>query len=177
MTSAPTPTAIDLDRSLVPVRDALLTDARAEAERLIAAARRDADEIVAAAEAEVAEQVATARRRAARTEQAGAEREMARARAAAHAALLTAERDLRQRWIDRVHERLPELRSDDRYPVLLARLEALARTQLGADARIEREPDGGFVALAAGRRVDYRLGALATRAIDGLAEEATGSWS
>lgn len=168
---------MDLEPSLAPVLRALLDDARTEAHELRAAALRDADDLVAAAEAEVAEQVAAARRRAELTERARAEREIAAVRGEAHSTLLELECELRQRWIDRVHERLPELLADPGHPRLVESLETLARAQLGDGARIEHDPDGGFAAVAAGRRVDYRLHALATRAIDVVAEEAATSWT
>lgn len=177
MSRAARPSATDLERSLAPVRTALVDDARAEAEALVAAARRDADQLVAAAEAEVADQVDDARRRGERTARARAERELARARGEAHARVLAAESELRDRWIERVHERLPELRDGPDHDRLAERLEQLARTQLGDDATIEHAADGGIVATSRGRRVDYRLAALADRAVELIAEEATRSWT
>lgn len=177
MSRTSTATASELERFLSPVHDALLADARAEADALVEAARRSADELVAAADAEVHEQVTAARRRAERTERARADRELVRARGDAHRAILEAERELRQLWIDRVHERLVELLVDASHGRLVERLEQLARQQLGDGATIEHDTDGGVLAASGGRRVDYRLSALADRAVELLAEEAAASWT
>lgn len=177
MSRAPSAPVVDLERWLAPVHEALLGDARAAGEEIVADARRHADELVAEAEAEVDEQVAAARRRAELTERARADHELARARGDAHRAVLETERDLRERWIERVHERLPELEVGESGARLVERLEQLARQQLGDQATVERDPEGGVVAAAGGRRVDYRLSALADRAVVLLAEEAAASWA
>lgn len=170
-------TTTGLEECLAPVRAALLDDARAEADRLVDEARHHADELVAAAQAEVDEQIAASRRRAALGEQARTERELGRARADAHRAVLEAERELRDRWIERVHGLLPELGDSETGGRLVRRLEQLARSQLGDDLTIEYDADGGLIGVAGSRRVDYRLSTLADRAVELLAEEAAASWS
>jgi vacuolar-type H+-ATPase subunit E/Vma4 len=70
-----------------------------------------------------------------------------------------------------------ELRSDPAYPAILDRLEQLSREQLGDGALIERDPaDGGVVAEAGGRRVDYSLPALAERCLRRLGAEIEELW-
>jgi hypothetical protein len=72
-----------------------------------------------------------------------------------------------------------DLRADPRYPALLDHFEQVARRQLGADAVIERDPDGvgGIVAHQGDRRVDYSLAALADRALDTLGDDIERLWT
>jgi vacuolar-type H+-ATPase subunit E/Vma4 len=173
-------TVLDLDpvlATLAPVRRALLEDATAEGERLVAAATADAHDVVAAARADVDEAVERARHKAAAAAAARRERELATARRDAHGMILAERAALRRSLIDRVHAAVAALPDDPRYPELVDRLVRLARDQLGDDAVVTDDPDGGFVASVGPRRVDYRLAALADRAVDAAAEEVAGLWS
>ena len=52
------------------------------------------------------------------------------------------------------------------------------RAQLaGPDAEISEPPEGGVVAVAAGRRWDFSLPALAGRAVDALGPEVERLWT
>ena len=179
MTLLDEPTTVSLVSLLDPVRDALLADARAEASRIIETVRAEADAIVALARSDAAEAVQQARRRAEATSAAHSEREMARARRAAHATVLQARDELWHELIRRLGSAAERMREDARYPLLLDRLEGVARSQLGDAAVVERDPQlgGGIVAVDGPRQVDYRLPALAERVLETLAEEVAGLWS
>ena len=168
-----------LDGQLGPVRQALLDDATAEAERIRADARRRADSRAADAEQEVAAEVAQVNQRQAIASAAHAEQERARARADAHATMLGVREELRRRLLDAVRDAAMQLRDDVRYPALLDHLEAMARDQLGPEARLERDPAGagGVVAVAGARRVDYTLPALAERALREHGDEVASLWT
>lgn len=156
---------------LEPVRRALIADARSEAERRLAAARTDSEQMVAAANAEVDADVDRARRKAIASAEARADAQLTEARHRSRAAVLAARADLRRALDERVRARLAAVPDDPRYPRLLDHLTALARAQLGDDAVIVSDPDGGIVARSGSRRVDYRLAALVDRAIGAAAEE------
>jgi vacuolar-type H+-ATPase subunit E/Vma4 len=94
--------------------------------------------------------------------------EHVRARRRARGAVLQARRDVLIRLRRAALEAAMAARSDPAYAALLERLSALAREQLGADARLVVDPPdaGGVVAEADGRRVDYSIGALVDRILD-----------
>lgn len=167
-----------LGQALEPVRRALLADAKAEADRIVSAALDAADELIAEAQAEADAAVDEAHHRAQLSAQAYAGQRLAQIRSDSHRAVLDTEAQLGQRLLDEVHTAARALRGEPRYPALLDHLESLARSQLGDGAVIDRdpEPDGGIVAKAGPRRVDYRLVALADRAIDTLADEVAELW-
>ena len=165
--------------ALAPVRHAVLGDADAEATAIVARARAAADDTVAAAQQEVDEAVAAARRRAAAAAAARARGALDRARRDHHTEILRAEAVLHDELAARVRYAVAQLPDDPRWPTLLDRLEQLARDQLGEDAvtRRDPEPGRGVVAEAGGRRVDYGLDALATRAFAAIEHEVAESWS
>jgi vacuolar-type H+-ATPase subunit E/Vma4 len=173
------PAANGLEASLEPVRDALLADADADAERIVAEAERAADELVDEAERDADAAIENSRRHAEASRRARADQALARARREAHLAIQQARADLRRQLVDRVHTAAEGMRDDPRYPALLDHLEDLARSQLGDDAVIQRDPvpGGGIVATAGGRRVDYRLHVLADRALDAIADDVDVLWS
>lgn len=175
----PTATRSTLDEQLEPVRQALLEDANTEAERVRAEARERADTRAADAEHEVAAEVAQVAERQAIASAAHAEQERARARADAHATMLRVREEVRRDLLDAVRSAAMQLRNDDRYPALLDHLEAMARDQLGAEARVQRDPTGagGVVAVAGPRRVDYSLPALAERAVREHGDEVASLWT
>lgn len=181
MTTAPprATTPEDLELVLSPVRDALLADARAEAERIVSEATRSAGNTVAEAESETTAAVERARHRVELSNAARAEQTLARLRGEGHRATLETRQQLRLRLIDEVHRSARNIRADTRYPRLLNHLESLARSQLGDGAVIERGTslDGGITAETGSRRVDYRLTALADRALDTLADDVAELWS
>ncbi|MGB5757865.1 MAG: V-type ATP synthase subunit E [Acidimicrobiales bacterium] len=168
-----------LGHALEPVRQALLADAKAEADRIVSAAVDAAAELIAQAQAGADEAVDQARHRAELAAQVYAEQRLAQIRSDSHRAVLDTQAQLGQRLLDEVHTAARALRGDPRYPALLDHLESLARSQLGDGAVVDRDPEpgGGIVARAGARRVDYRLVALADRAIDTLADEVAELWA
>jgi vacuolar-type H+-ATPase subunit E/Vma4 len=165
--------------SLGSARDALLADAHARA-----------DEIVARAEAEVAQQTEPARREAeailaaARAEgEAEGRREAAREEAAEHAAaratVLGAQRESYDQLCLRVRAAALALRGERDYQRLLERLSAAARRELGDDAELEVDPPelGGVRGKAGTRAIDYTLVAIAERCVDGLGPRLAALWS
>lgn len=165
-----------LSTALEPVRLALLADAQAEAAAIVDQAKVEAAGVVARAHGDVDTAVGQARRRAEDVGAAHAAMTLTRARREAHATVLQAREALRRELVRRVVIAVEAMRGDQRYPALLARLEALARSQLGTAALIEYPPEGGIVAVDGPRRVDYRLAALAERELDALADEVAALW-
>jgi vacuolar-type H+-ATPase subunit E/Vma4 len=172
------PRLVDARRTaLEPVRVALLDDARAEADRLIADATRAADLIVGRAQLDADAAIEQARRRGAASAEARADQTLTHTRSTAHTEILRAEDDIRRGLHGAARAAVLDLRTDHRYPVLMSELELRARRQLGPDAMITPDPDGGgFVAQSGGRRVDYTLPALADRALDALADKVAALW-
>jgi hypothetical protein len=161
-----------LESALDPVRRALLDDAARQADELVQAERTAAVERTSAAEQRATDEVERARRRARATATARTDRAVAEARRRAHAQVLQTDADIADELTIRVHQAAGAMVDDPRYPGLLSRLESLARGQLGAGANVVvDEVEGGVVADLDGRRVDYRLTALADRALALVADD------
>jgi len=163
--------------ALAPVRGSLLAAARHEAEEirrnadakamaLVEAARRDADRIRSAASADGA---ATARSQALLRS--------ARARRQAHEIVLTRRNALRLELQRQVREAAAGLRTDPRYPRLLAQLTEQCQALLGPEATVAASPQGGVVAEAGSRSLDLSLPALATRALESMTQEVGELWA
>lgn len=101
------------------------------------------------------------------------------ARADANQRILRTRATIDERILDATRRAVLELREDPRYPGLLDHLERLARSQLGADEVIERDPEGagGIIGHLDGRRVDYTLATLADRALDQLGDDIERLWT
>jgi vacuolar-type H+-ATPase subunit E/Vma4 len=164
--------------NLGPLRDALLDEAEAGAER-----RR------AEVEAERAKRLADARAKASALVEEGrlegrraAKQEGARRRGAARRRAREAELAARGALFEELRRRARAgafgLRVDPTYPELLDRLAEAAQAQLGADAELEvdRPGTGGVVARSGRRSVDYTLPALADRALADLDGEVEKLW-
>ncbi len=161
-----------LESALEPVRRALLDDAERRADELVEAARAAAHERTSAAEQRATNEVERARRRARATAVARTDRAVAEARRRAHAQVLETDAEIAGDVANRVHRAVGAMVDDPRYPALLSHLEVLARRQLGDDANVVvDETDGGVVAVLDGRRVDYRLTALADRVLAVVADD------
>lgn len=176
LTAPPSVDTEPLRASLAPVRHALLDDAAAEADAVLTRARSDADATVGAARDEVQAAVEQERARATAARAARSDIALAEARRTAHRTVLRARADVWRALVDRVVAEVDELRDDPRYPALLDHLTALARDQLGADATVEEHPDGGIVARAGPRRVEYGLPSLARRSLTNIAGKEDGPW-
>lgn len=156
------PTGLGLD----PVRDALLAEARAAADRVLHEAAERASIQIAQAEQETEALVARARAEG----EAAAELEtisaLAEARRRARAVVLETQRAVYEDVRREVRAAVQELRTTTQYDELLDRLTARARGVLGPDAQIERDPpEGGVVARTGNRRLVYTLPALVERCL------------
>ena len=129
-----------------------LAAARTTAAARLTEGRRAADEILA--DARKAGEAAAARE---------ADLELAAARREARLLVLTARREEYDRFCELSSVAVLALRAGPEYPRILDVLQARIRSQLGEDARIERDPPsaGGVVGESDGRRVDASLTALA----------------
>jgi vacuolar-type H+-ATPase subunit E/Vma4 len=168
-----------LATDVTAVHRALLEDARDEANQIVAEGRQAADRVIRETIADVDAEVEHERHRSELTAQAHSRRVLARARNDARAEVLRKQEQLRCELVDRVRAAALEIRLDRRYPIVLDRLEAMALEQLGEQATVERDrqPDGGVVATAGTRRVDYTLRAIADRTLDAMSDEAVRLWT
>lgn len=163
--------------ALAPVRRSLLAAARKEAAdlrseaaarapALVEAARFDADRILSAAAQDGA---AAARSQAVLRS--------ARARRQAHEIVLTRRNVLRRDLQRQVRESALELRTDPRYPRLLARLTERSHALLGPEATVAEAPEGGVVAELGSRRLDLSLPALAAVTLESMTQEVSELWT
>jgi hypothetical protein len=159
-------------------RDALLADARASAEQSVAEADAEARERIETARRAAADVAARARAQGEAEGRLLAAREAARLAALARADVLTARAGAYEELGRRAHTAVLELRHEDGYAELLARLAAAARRDLGDDADLEVDPPdaGGVRARAGTRLVDYTLPALAGRCVEALGPRLRRLW-
>jgi V/A-type H+-transporting ATPase subunit E len=159
-------------------RDALLADARDEAERLLAKAAEEADSQLESARREAEGLVAAARSRGEAEGRTAAARELAREHALARMEVLAARRSLYDELRRRAHDAVLKLREEPGYAELLHRLASVARRDLGSEAELEIDPEevGGVRGRSGTRRVDYTLPALAERCVAGLGPSLIRLW-
>ena len=164
--------------NLDPVRDALLADARADADRMLADADRFAGDRVERANREAAALIATAGREGAAAAADLLARQRGATRREAREIVLGEQRRALDELRARARAAARELVHEDGYDEIVARLRALGEERLGADVTISVDPDGepGIIAGEGHRRVDYRLIVLADRAIDALGSDVATLW-
>jgi vacuolar-type H+-ATPase subunit E/Vma4 len=163
---------------LDPVREALLAQAQVEAEELVTQAADRAAEEVALAEEETAILIARARAEGEAAAELEAATEVAHARRSARTLVLEAQREVYDDVRREAHAAAQQLRSRTGYRELVERLAAMARDQLGPDAELELDPpNGGVVAHARNRRLDYSLPALVERCLARRATELERLWA
>jgi vacuolar-type H+-ATPase subunit E/Vma4 len=163
--------------ALAPVRQALLRQAREEADETRASAEREAQEVLARAHAEADEVRRQARADGERDAQDLRAEQQARARRRARAIVLQAQQETLERLTEQVRARAQALWEDPETRALLRdRLTARARDALGPDATVSDHPAGGVQAEAGSRRVTYLLTDLADETIAGLPDLA-GLWT
>lgn len=158
-----------------PVRRASLADARAEADRLRAQAQERSVAILASARqraGELREDSLTAARQAADRD---AQRVLSTARRSAHELLLSARRDVYADVVRDIFERASSRRED--YQAMRKQLIGDARRRLGEGVEITDAPDGGIVAHARGRQIDYSLSTQVGRCLTQLDDEVAALWS
>ncbi len=165
--------------NLEATRAALLSNARTEADRVVAEADRDVAAALDDARARAEREISAAR---AEGEQDAADRlarQRARARREARRIVLEARRGCYDELHDRARAAARDLAREHDYDDLVGRLRSLAVRQLGPDATVLVDPDAepGLVAETESRRVDYRLVTLADRATEELSSEVAQLWT
>jgi len=169
------------DGKLVATRTAELRAASEEAEAISQAGAAHAEQIVAQARVDAAELI---RRRCAPAERL-AEREererLAEARGQARGAVLRARQSVLSEARMAVHTAVSGLVGHPRLERLFERLADDARERLAPAAspfvvEIAAAPEGGFVARAGSREIDYSLPTHVDRYLDALADELERLW-
>jgi hypothetical protein len=158
-----------LDAALAPLRAAMLTAARQDADRELDAAAEEERSRLAMAEAEVDQTRAQARARGAADAAAVVARQRSQAQARARSLLLATRRDEYRALRDGARSAMARLHESPEYPELCERMIRTVRGLLGPDAHVEEADGGGVVGTAPGRRVDYTLRRVADRVLDEVA--------
>ena len=104
--------------------------------------------------------------------------ELARLRREARERVLRTRRDAYDQLVEDAEQAVAGLRHDPEYERLLDALRHRAREQLGdAGVEVEIDPEvGGLVARAGSHSVDYRLSAVAERALSDLGAQVDPRW-
>jgi vacuolar-type H+-ATPase subunit E/Vma4 len=159
-------------------RDALLADARASAERIVAEADAEARERVEAARRTAAELIAQGRARGEAEGRLIAAREAAQHEALARRQVLTARGAAYEELRRRASTAVLTLRQEAGYADLLERLAEAARRDLGDNADLEIDPPdaGGVRARTSTRLVDDTLPALAAACVEALGPRVSRLW-
>lgn len=165
--------------SVDPAAGALLADARATAERMLAQAQQQAQERVGEAERTAAAMIARAREQGEADGRLEAAHEQAREGILARGDVLRAQREAYDELRRRCRAQVLALREEAGYAALLERLAASARAQLGPGAELEIDPPdaGGVRARAGSRRLDLTLVALADDCVRELGPALRGLWA
>ncbi|WP_244359938.1 V-type ATP synthase subunit E family protein [Microbispora triticiradicis] len=163
--------------ALAPVAEALLRQARLDADAVTCAAEHDAAQTIEDARRQAREIIAAAREQGEAEAKAYSAAVRARNARQARSMELAARRDALEELRRRAGAAVQALRDDPCYPRLVKRLGELAREAGGDDLVVREHPDGGVVAEGRGRRVDCSLEALANRAVDALGAEAERLWA
>jgi vacuolar-type H+-ATPase subunit E/Vma4 len=164
--------------TLATVEDAALATASADAEAIRRAAQERAEAIIDQARAKAAALIAARRAAAERLADLEARERLAEARGEARATVLRAQRSVLLGAKSAAHAASRRLVDDSRYDRLLERLAVDARERLAAagPVQIVRLPEGGQVARAGSREIDYSLGAQVDRCLDAMASELERLW-
>lgn len=169
-------TAVTAD-PLAPVREALLADARGDADRLLDEADADVEAVCRRTAAECDRIRREARARGEKDAEELVVAERARARRQARAVVLRARGQAYDDLRHRVHEAALALRDATDYPELRERLAGQARALVGDSARVSESADGGVVAEDGGRRAVLSLTALAERVLERMGPDLEGLWA
>jgi vacuolar-type H+-ATPase subunit E/Vma4 len=166
------------DELLAAVQAAELRAAREEAEAIRCAGDSRAEQIMAQARAEAASLI---HRRCAAAERLAELEErdrLAEIRASARATVLRAQHRVLSEARAAAHAAIHGLAGDPRLDGLLEPLAADAQERLAAAGRVELAavPDGGFIARAGSRQIDYSLSAHLDRWLDATAGDLESLW-
>ena len=163
--------------TLEPVRRELLHRAVADADRQVDEARQEARRILDHAREQAGAMTETARAAGQAAAAVTTSERRAALRRALRGEVLAAQRDIYQQWRRRGTEAVLGLRDDPAYPRWVAAMRAAASAALGAEAHLSEHPEGGVVAEAGQRRVDWSLAGIAERALDATTPQLGELWS
>lgn len=166
-----------LSIALAPLRQELLTQARAEARRVLAQVDRESEHILARAREQAEVILDAARGEAAVRAEAVRRTEAAAVHAAVRAAALNARREAYEEFRRRVHDAVLGLRTAPDYPVVLSYLTARARAILGGAVPVREDPSGGVVATDPRRVLRCTLTAFAEQAVAAFGAEVAALWA
>jgi vacuolar-type H+-ATPase subunit E/Vma4 len=158
-------TATAAQAALEPVRQRLRRDAQEQAARLRAAAREQAAAIVRRAREDAAAELGKSAADAAAVAAPVTAAELRRARDAARAAVLAAQRQAYEDMRMRVRDAVSSLPDQPGYDRLIQRITRLAVQAAGPSTQLESPPGGGVVARSDGMIVDCSLARLADLAM------------
>ena len=169
---------ITANGTLDTVREVELHAATEQADAIRRMGDRIAEQILAQAEADAAALIARGCAAAERLAQLDARDRLAEARAGARGSVLRAQRAVLIEARAAAHRAARDLDGEPRLERLLERLAADARARLAAagTVRVIATTDGGFVARAGTREIDYSLRAQVDRIVDAMASELEGLW-
>lgn len=164
--------------TLAAVQEAARAEASGRAEAIREAARVRAEEVIAAARAGAAALVAERRAAAERLADLEEHERLAQARAQASEMVLSAQRTVLVEARTAAQSAARHLVGDRRYAQLLDQLAADARRRLrnGDPVRIAAAAEGGFVASAGTRQIDYSLNAQVDRCLEAMGPELERLW-
>jgi vacuolar-type H+-ATPase subunit E/Vma4 len=164
--------------TLDTVREVELHAATEQADAIRRTADRGAEQILAQAKAEAAAVIARRCAAAERLAQLDERERLAEARANACRTVLRAQRAALIDARSAAHRAVGDLAGDPGLERLLGRLAADARERLAAAGPVQvlATSDGGFVARAGTREIDYSLRAQVDRIVDAMASELERLW-
>ena len=160
------------------MRELELRVAAEEAQAIRRAGDGHAEAIIAQARAEAAALIERRCAAAERLAELEARDRLAEARARARGTVLRAQQSALTEASAAAHATVARLVGDPRYGQLLERLAADARERLAPPGPVEitPAPDGGFVARAGSREIDYSLAAQVDRVLEAMAGELERLW-
>jgi vacuolar-type H+-ATPase subunit E/Vma4 len=169
---------ITANGTLGAVRAAELHAATERADAIRRTGDRGAERIVSQAEADAAAVIAARWAAAERLAQLDERERLAEARAGARGTVLRAQRAVLTDARAAAHRAVRDLVGDPRLERLLDRLAADARERLATAGPVQlvATTDGGFVARAGTREIDYSLRAQVDRVVDAMASELERLW-
>ena len=164
--------------TLDAVRSAERRAGSEEADAIHRIAAERAEKIVAQAHAEAASAIARRCAAAERLAESEERERLAEAQSRARATVLRAQRSVLSEAHEAAHAAIRDLVGDPRLTRLLDRLVADARKRLtpAGPVQISAAPDGGFVARAGSREIDYSLAAQTNRVLEMMAGELEQLW-
>jgi len=164
-------------KALAAVREQLLLQAMAEADRITEEARSTAAAILRQARSTADEAVAVASAQGRADVALAAAAERARGREQARSIVLGARREAYDELCTRVLAAVGGLREEPGYRRLLSRLITMATRAVGRDAATAVQPEGGVVARSDGVVVDCTLPRLADLAVGELGSRVRELWT